>query len=153
MTIRITEDIQNFWNKFTEINNYSHLKDFKFEAWSFGNTKEMADDLGSLVHQGIKTATCSLLRAYTGEEQEIPRVGIYSVLVDGSEKPLAIIFLEETFIKVFDEVEPSFSYLEGEGDRSHEHWRRVHLEFFGEYEGFTEKDLLVCEKFKVVFTI
>jgi uncharacterized protein YhfF len=147
MTIRITKELQDYWNQFCLREDYEELKNFNFEAWSFGNTKEMATELGALVVEGKKRATCSLLRAYKGEEDQIPQVGIYSLLVDGDEKPLCIIFLKETFIKKFNEVDAEFAYAEGEGDRSYAHWRRVHLEFFGPYEGFTEDDLLVCEKF------
>jgi len=55
MSIKITEKIQLFWNDFIESKEeLSHIKDFKFEAWSFGNTKEMANELGQLVVDGKK---------------------------------------------------------------------------------------------------
>jgi uncharacterized protein YhfF len=46
MSIKISEDIKTFWDEFiNSSNNYINLKNYKFEAWSFGNTPEMADDL------------------------------------------------------------------------------------------------------------
>jgi uncharacterized protein YhfF len=147
--ITITEEILEYWDRFVSSDKkFSYLKDYKIDAWSFGNSKEMATELGALVVAGKKRATCSLLRAYRGEEDQIPQVGLYSVLVDGDEKPLCIIFLKETFIKKFNEVDAEFAYAEGEGDRSFAYWKKVHLEFFGPYEGFTEEDLLICERFE-----
>ena len=152
MSVAITDEIKSFWSDFiSSSDKYSYLKQNKIDAWHFGNTEEMADNLGSLVIKGDKRATCSLLRAYRGEEEEIPQVGRYSVLVDGDHNPLCIIFLTQTFITKFNEMTAEFAYCEGEGDRSLAHWQKVHREFFGEYEGFTEEDLLVCEKFEVIY--
>lgn len=152
MSIKISQEIKSYWDSFIGNNkNLSHLIDFKFEAWSFGNTKEMADELGQLVLDGKKTATCSLLRAYRGYENEIPRVGVYSILCDGDEKPICVVFLTDTWICKYNEVTEKHAYEEGEGDRSLEYWKEAHLEFFSGYEGFREEDELVCERFRVVY--
>lgn len=152
MSIKISEEIKSYWNSFIDHNqNLNHLTDFKFEAWSFGNTKEMADELGQLVLEGKKTATCSLLRAYQGDEDEIPRVGVYSVLCDGNEKPICIVFLTDTWISKYNEVTEQHAFEEGEGDRSLEYWKKAHQDFFSQYKGFHEEDELVCERFRVVY--
>ena len=39
--------VKEYWKKFCEEKNIP--EDTKYEAWSFGNTKEMADELGDLV--------------------------------------------------------------------------------------------------------
>lgn len=151
MSLKITKEIQCFWDKFLETRpSCTHLKKYKFEAWSFGNTKEMADDLGSLVLMGKKTATCSLLRAYEGYEDEIPRAGVYSVLCNGDERPIAIIQVTHTWICKYSEVTDQHAYEEGEGDRSLNYWKKVHQEFFSSYPGFHEEDELLCERFKVI---
>jgi uncharacterized protein YhfF len=137
MSIKINDVIKGFWNQFIDQNpNLEYQRNYKLDAWSFGNTKEMADDLGSLVMEGKKTATCSLLRAYRGEEDEIPRVGVYSILCDGSESPLCIILLTNTFMTKYNEVTKEHAFEEGEGDRTLEHWKIVHFEFFKDYVGF-----------------
>lgn len=151
MSIKITNEIQSYWNHFVQEKKLDHLIDFKFEAWSFGNTKEMADNLGNLVLEGKKTATCSLLRAYRGEESEIPRVGIYSVLCNGAEKPISIIFLYETWVCKYNEITEKHAFEEGEGDRSLEYWKKVHFEFFSQYDGFHIEDELICERFEVAY--
>jgi uncharacterized protein YhfF len=152
MSIKISPEIQEFWNEFCQSSNkYHKLQKFKFEAWSFGNTKEMADDLGALVIEGKKTATCSLANAYAGEEDEIPRVGVYSVLCNGDEKPICIIYLTHTWVCKYSDVDERHAYEEGEGDRSLDYWKEAHYEFFSQYKGFSESDELICERFEVVF--
>lgn len=152
MSVKLNNEIKNFWNLFLDkTNRVDSFKDYKIDAWSFGNTKELADELGALVMEGKKTATCSILSAYKGEEDEIPQVGRYSVLCDGDDKPLCIIFLTHTWICKYNEVEAKHAFEEGEGDRTLEHWREVHHKFFSAYEGFNEESLLVCERFTVAF--
>ena len=113
--------------------------------------EDQADELVNLVLEGKKTATCSLLRAYQGYEDEIPRVGVYSMICDGSKKPKCIVFYVDTFICRFNEVTEKHAYEEGEGDRSLEHWKKVHLEFFSEYGNFKEDERLLCERFEVLY--
>ena len=152
MSIKKTELIRDYWKGFIRDNNkLNHLNDYNFEAWSFGNTPEMANHLGQLVLEGKKTATCSLLRAYKGEESEIPRVGVYSVLCDASERPIGIVYLTNTWICKYSEVTPEHAFEEGEGDRSLAYWKKAHHEFFSNYEGFHNDDELVCERFRLVY--
>lgn len=153
MTIKISEKIQQFWNSFTSSDaNYTHLKDYKFHAWSFGYTSDLANKLGALVLSGKKTATCSLLRSYRGYEDEIPRAGVFSVLCDGSENPLCIILITHTWIEKFSDVDDRQAFEEGEGDRTLAYWRKVHIDFFTEYyKDFSEDEDLLCERFKIVY--
>ena len=128
------------------------------EAWSFGNKPSMADELGQLVHDGIKTATASLVWEYESEGQEIPKPGDLSIILNGRDEPLCIIETTEIRILPFNEVDPQFAYDEGEGDRSRDYWRKVHWCYFEE----TCKDIqrqpdesmpVVCERFKLIYKI
>jgi len=152
VNIEITKEIINFWNDFIKENSeLEYLKTHKIDAWKFGNTPEMADTLVNLVLEGKKTATCSLLRAYQGYEDEIPRVGLYSLVCDGSNKPRCVVFYTDTFICKFNEVTEKHAFEEGEGDRSLEHWREVHHQFFSDYGNFKEDEKLLCERFEVIY--
>jgi uncharacterized protein YhfF len=51
----------------------------EYEAWSFGDD---SDFLGELVKNGIKTATCSLRVLYDLDDDVLPSVGEYSVILD-----------------------------------------------------------------------
>lgn len=152
MSIKITKEIQHFWNNFCESNaKYHYLIDSKFEAWSFGDKPEYASELAQLVIEGKKTATCSLLKDYKGNEDQMPKVGTYSLLCDGGNKPVAIIYQTKVFIQKFSEINEEFAYHEGEGDRTLKYWREEHIRFFSQYTDFNEELDIVCERFKVVY--
>ena len=104
----------------------------------------------------MKTATCSSLALYEHENEEIPKVGDYSVILDSDGQAVCIIRTTKVYIETFDQVSERHAYLEGEGDRSLEYWRQVHEEFFAEelrtiQQNFDTKMELVCEEFEVVF--
>ncbi len=126
-----------------------------FTIWHFSDNRRDADELAHLVKSGIKTATSSLCEMYDiDEEDTLPRVGEYSVITNWDGKAQCIIETVEVTLLPFREVEEEFAYLEGEGDRTLEHWRRVHREFFQrelKNQTFSEDMLVVCEKFKVVY--
>ena len=100
-----------------------------FSAEYFCHTPELALQCALLVIQGIKTATCCLKHWYDlGEESGT--VGHLQVVTDFDLKPLCIIeYTQINFCKFF-EVDESFAYAEGEGDRSLDFWSRVHWDFF-----------------------
>ena len=91
----------------------------------------MADDLGGLVVQGIKTATCSLYWEYEAGLEVLPEVGGLSIILDGRGGPMCLIETTSLEIKPFNTVDAQFAYDEGEGDRSLEYWRQAHWRFFG----------------------
>lgn len=116
----------------------------------------MADELGKLVMNGIKTGTSSLFYWYDQGLEPMPSVGSHVVLLDGEEEAMGIIKLIGVKIMPFNEVPETFAYLEGEGDRSLEYWRKVHTSFFtNECDElgipFEEDALVVCEEFEVVY--
>ena len=124
-----------------------------YQAWAFGGAP---DKLAKLVMQGVKTATCSALALYEYENEEIPKAGDYSVILDSDGQAVCIIRTTKVYIETFDQVSERHAYLEGEGDRSLEYWRQVHEEFFTEelntiQQNFDAKMELVCEVFEVVF--
>jgi uncharacterized protein YhfF len=127
-----------------------------YEAWSFCDDEQAANELGDLVKNGEKTATCSLVWAYEAENEELPKVGDISIITNWDGEPLCIIETIEVQVKAFNEVENKFAYDEGEGDRSLAYWRKVHWDFFSK-ECLTigrepaETMPLLCERFRVVF--
>ncbi|KGN33802.1 hypothetical protein N802_08320 [Knoellia sinensis KCTC 19936] len=125
-------------------------------AWSFGATPEHADELLDLVLAGTKTATSGALWDYEAEDEPLPEVGTLSIVLDASGTPRALLETTDVQVVPFDEVDEEFARLEGEGDLSLAHWRRVHEEFFTEVadhdRGFAQDMPVVCEQFRVVYT-
>ena len=126
-----------------------------FEAFGFGDTPQMADELGALVTAGIKTATCSLLWEYETRGEPLPKAGDFSMVLDGQGAPLCIIQTTEVAITPYNEVDAQFAYDEGEGGRSLAYWRYAHWGFFKPHCAVMGWELsedmpLVCERFRVV---
>ncbi|HEX7740469.1 MAG TPA: ASCH domain-containing protein [Marmoricola sp.] len=125
-------------------------------VWSFGATDEHADELLDLVLSGVKTATASAEWDYEAEGEPLPRVGDLSIVTDSQGHPRALLQTSAVEVRPFDEVDAEHAYLEGEGDRSLDHWRRVHEQFFTENSthgrGFSPDMPIVLERFAVRYT-
>lgn len=124
----------------------------EYEAWAFGGD---ADELAQLVKDGIKTATCSALVFYELENEELPQVGGYNIILDSEENAVCITRTTKVYVTTFDAVSEEHAFKEGEGNRSLEYWRKVHKKFFADElktinQQFNERIELVCEEFEVV---
>lgn len=122
------------------------------DAWQFGAAP---DELAQLVVDGIKTATCSAYILYEKENEPLPKVGAYSIILDSQDSPVAIIQLRDVSVMPMNEVPESFAYAEGEGDRSYQYWWAAHEAFFtAELKNygliFSPEMKVVCERFEIV---
>ena len=149
-------DVEVYWRSYlATLPEGSSARDETYEAWSFGDTPEMADELGALVVSGRKTATCSALWELEAEDGPMPRVGEKAVILNGGDEPLCVIETTEVEVRRFDGVDERFAGDEGEGDRTLKYWRGAHRDFFartlpGIGRAFAEDMPLVCERFRVI---
>jgi uncharacterized protein YhfF len=125
----------------------------EYEAWAFGGAP---DKLAALVVEGVKTATCSSLDMLTFEGEPVPKPGDYSVILDSAGEAVCIIRTTKAYVEAFDQVGAEHAFKEGEGDRSLDYWRRIHMEYFTEELGavglsFDKGSALVCEEFELVY--
>ena len=123
---------------------------------SFSDNETEATELSALVNQGIKRATAPALWSFEKTGTQIPRVGGVFLVVDGKGNAVCIVKTTKVSIVPFDEITESNAYREGEGDRSLEYWRRVHIAFYKrQFEGlglaFEESMPIVFEEFEKVF--
>ncbi|MBS5599234.1 MAG: ASCH domain-containing protein [Coprobacillus cateniformis] len=127
--------------------------DDTYLAWQYGCAQ---DKLAQLTLQGTKTATASSYPVYKAENEPVPAVGDYSIILDSQNQAVCIIQTTQIDIVPFYQVDEEQAYLEGEGDRTLTYWREVHRTFFESemqsiHQKFTEDMLVVCEKFKIVY--
>jgi uncharacterized protein YhfF len=118
------------------------------ESFSFGNTPEMADRLAELVVSGSKRATCWSVA--DGQQTEI---GKKMVVLDGRQRPRAVIETIELVQRRFCDVDLQFALDEGEGDETLAQWRDGHRAYFEREGGFTTDMVLWCERFRLVEVI
>jgi uncharacterized protein YhfF len=138
------------WEEYKQINKEAPDS---YEAWAFGDSKELADRLAKWVVEGRKTATASNYMLYELENEQLPHVGLHNIILDGDGIAVAIIETVAVEVVPFDEVTEEHAYQEG--DRSLHDWRDAHESFFRRgMEGldieFHYKIPVVCEQFKLV---
>ncbi|WP_125706801.1 ASCH domain-containing protein [Lacticaseibacillus porcinae] len=126
-------------------------------ADSFGDSPELADTIADLIVSGKKTATSSGFELYMHDHEPMPEVGDVNVVLNGRQEPVAVTYLEDTFIKPFASVDATQAQLEGEGDLSLTYWQREHARFFKTAyakAGLTfdpETSMVVIERFRVLY--
>ena len=123
------------------------------EVWAFS---EAPDKLALLVKDGIKTATCSAYDLYKTENENLPAVGEYSVILDSNDEAVCIIRTTKVYVVEFNQVTAEHAWKEGEGDRSLEYWRKIHEDFLRRElvtidRSFNSHIKVVCEEFEMVF--
>jgi uncharacterized protein YhfF len=151
------ESVRAYWQEFLSTISHDspyHSKTYVAEGW--GDSPEMADELGALIAQGIKTGTCSALWEWEAEGNPIPQVGMVTIALDGRGEPLCIVETVEVTIRKYNEVDGDFARAEGEGDLSLDYWREAHKTFFSRTlpkvnQEFSEEMALVCERFKLIY--
>jgi uncharacterized protein YhfF len=148
-----TSSVEHFWERYLATLPEKHLHRFLPlpQTWSFGDTPEMADDLGGLAMQGKKTATCS---RYVGEN--ILEFATVSIMLNGQGQPWGVVETHEITVKRYCDVGAEWAAAEGEGDLSLEYWRNEHWRYFarGAQEGgyeMSEDMPLFCERFRIVY--
>ena len=101
--------------------------------------------------RGEKTATASLVQQYERDEEDLPRPGTRSVVVDNEDRPLAVIETTEVRLLRVGDVDLQFALDEGEGFESVEGWRRAHDDFWARAgEHVTDETAFVAERFRLV---
>ncbi len=153
----MNEKIKTYWHRYLEtLPEDSPIRQEVCEAEAFGDHPDLANRLSSSIVSGIKTATCSALWEWEATNDALPKVGQKFILLDGQGEPVCILETTEVFVKPYNEVDASFAFEEGAGDRSLEYWREAHWTFFSRSltaisKKPTQDMPLVCERFKVIY--
>ena len=127
-----------------------------YTSWYFSNNKKSANDLAKLVKEGRKRGTTSLYCWYEIDNDELPMIDSYSIITDWNGIAQCIIRTKKVTILPFKDVNEEFSQIEGEGDKSLEYWKKVHIYFFKRElkelgKEFTPNILVVFEEFELMY--
>lgn len=149
--------IEDYWNFFlATLPSDTPYRGKTYVAEGFGDHPKLADELGVLIVDGIKTGTCSALWEWEADGNPIPEIGLISIVLNGAGEPICIIETTEVTQQRFNEVDEDFARSEGEGDLSLRYWREAHTMFFSRVlakfgREFSEDMPLVCERFQVIY--
>ncbi|AFY59393.1 ASCH domain-containing protein [Synechococcus sp. PCC 6312] len=149
--------LDQFWQAYLESNPTVLSTSDYAGAVQFGDYPDLANELGQLVLKGNKTATCSALWEWEAAAEEIPKVGLKRIVIDGANNPLCVIETTEVKLCPFNQVDAQFAADEGEGDCTLSSWRREHWTYFSRVlpeisQQPTPEMPLVCERFRVIFS-
>lgn len=146
--------VKKLWDSYLRENPEIDL-DTSYTSWYFCDNEKSANELVKLVLSVEKTGTSSLNKAYDHDEEK-PKINDYSIITNFNGEAKCIIKNIGVKILPFNKITEEMAFLEGEGDKSLEYWRKVHRNFFSNYcnsigKIFSEKDLVIYEHFEVVY--
>lgn len=152
----VSKQVQLYWQAF--LTTQTRLKEVPEleEAWAFGDSPAMADELLDLVLSGQKTATSSAHAVYLKTKEALPKVDGYSIILDGRGEARCVVKTTRVSVLPFLDVSECDAAKEGEGDLSLAYWREEHETFWrtnlADYGlTFSQEMLVVFEEFQVVY--
>lgn len=150
----IPSAIAAFWAEFSR--QAGGVDDALFhEAFCFGDSEALAQELAELVLAGTKRATAGALWSFEAAGKRLPRPGDLSVVTAWDGRPLCVIRTTQVDVMPFDAVTAEFAAAEAEGDGSLAFWRRAHKAYFGRECArigwvFAADMPVCCERFELV---
>ena len=154
----MTESAQAFWQCYLRTLPPEHPhRHVRADAFAFGDSPGLADELAALVQAGRKRATASLPVEFAAERLPLPIPGDVSIVTQSDGTPVAIIELVEVRHVPFEAVDAAFAADEGEGDGTLAWWQAAHRKYFGRVCArlgceFDEAVPVVCQRFRLVWT-
>ncbi len=118
-----------FWQAFATTSGLDSSVHY-VEAFQFGDSFELANELAELVVSGRKRATCGTVAELDEANESPPRVGDYWIACDGAGRPVAVLRTTDVSVGPLSSVDDQFAWDEGEGDRSRAYWLAAHTDCF-----------------------
>jgi uncharacterized protein YhfF len=101
--------------------------------WGFAFPGPLRDELTALALAGPKTTTAGLYAESVAEGEVMPNPGDHEVLLDSSERPVAIVETIETRVVRLADVDDRHAIDEGEGYANAAEFRVSHEAFWNRY--------------------
>lgn len=148
-------EVGRFWSRFLEATGRPADMPVP-EAWAFGDSVELADELLGLVLSGVKRATAGSLAEYQAEGVAVPQVGDLEIVTDGAMRPRAVLRISHVRVGPLSSVDAQFAHDEGEGDRTVADWLEAHTTFFSRVLPtygieFTPDMATIFQRFEVLY--
>ena len=153
----MTESVVAFWQRYVGTLPPEHPhRHARPDAFAFGDSPALANELAALVGVGRKTATASLPVEFTSGGLPLPAAGDVSIVTRADGIPVAIIELVEVRYVPFQAVDAAFAADEGEGDGTLAWWQAAHRKYFRRVcarlgANFDETTSVICQRFRLVY--
>ena len=145
----------NMWGDYLK----NHLEDVFHETpktLHFCDNEKDANTCAKLVKKGIKKATSDSLLGLQYRNERLPKKGDYTIVTNWKGEAQCIVETIKVTLKPFFSITKEYARLEGEGDKSLAHWKKVHWDYYSrELEEFErlprESMIVVFQEFEKVF--
>mgnify|MGYP003522197573 FL=1 len=147
--------ISIYWKEF-QLKNPEYKNMNEPQSFYFCDNKKEADECAELVMKKIKQATSPSVWWFEKNKEEIPKIGDIAIVTNWNKEPKAIIRTKKVEIVKFKNITPEYAFIEGEGNKTLEHWKKVHWGYYtNEMHKFNEKPneemKIVCEYFETIW--
>jgi len=153
----MTESAETFWQHYVGTLPAEHPhRHARPDAFAFGDSPALANELAALVQVGLKRATASLPVEFTSLGLPLPGAGDVSIVTRADGSPVAIIELVEVRHVPFQAVDAAFAADEGEGDGTLAWWQAAHRRYFRRVCArlggkFDETTAVIFQRFRLVW--
>ena len=151
--MEFSQEILDFWEK---VKKETGIEGAFTDAYGIGDTPELKQELLNLVLDGKKRASTSLVKESELEAWPEQEVGQYNVILDGDDKPAAVVRTMSIRRCRFSDVDEEHAYWEGEDERTLESYTREHTKYYrrrGAILGFefTLDMEVILDRFELVY--
>ena len=120
------------------------------------DNQQDADTCAQLTVEGIKQATSTSLWWFETHKEPLPQIGDLYIITNWNGQAKAIIQTTKVEQVPFKDITREYAYIEGEGDKSLDYWKKVHWDYYSREmkakgKEPTEDMIIVCEYFKTVW--
>jgi len=124
----------------------------------FGDNEKDANTLAELVLKDIKRATSHSLMGRQRRKEPLRKIGDFFVVTNWKGDAKCIVRTTSVKLIPYFAIHTEHARLEGEGDKSLEHWRSIHWDYYTrELAEFGKRPLesmiVVFERFEKVFEL
>jgi uncharacterized protein YhfF len=152
----MTTEIDNYWNKYLLTLPEAERNQIYYEADSWGNSDELAEQIAIVILSGEKTTTSRLEWEREKSNDPIDKIGDKSIVLNAQQEPVCIVEVTDIFIRPFDQVDAAFVYNYGEGSRDMDFWNKNMWEYYeaecAEIGLQATPDMpMICQVFKVIY--
>jgi uncharacterized protein YhfF/GNAT superfamily N-acetyltransferase len=120
--------VADFWLAYCRATKLS--ENTPYQAWHFGDSRQLAHELAELVLNGPKRATAGLGVVADALPHTAAVPDGYSVVTEMDGTPRAVIRTTALERRKFCDVDAEFAWDEGEGDRTLDDWKQGHWRYF-----------------------
>lgn len=151
------EQVAEFWKRVVASGVVDSSTAVPSVVEPFGDSRELADELITLVVDGPKRATAAALADFEHDQAPLPEPGGLSIATDGRGIARAVLRTTDVRVGPLSSVDDAFAWDEGEGDRTRRMWLEDHEGFFERYlpsigVAFEPDMLTVFERFEVLYS-